>query len=240
MATKLAPRRRTPPAPVNQSRGAGQAAPASAAATEPAAGAFYDDGDSPLAAAAPTPRAEVIETITESVRRNHIPIETMGSADVEVVERAAAEQADEDGDSPESLAETIERIRRTRRPVGGFLQKLALPLRRGYHRHWFNDVAGRIDDAKANGWAHVKGTDGQPVARCVGSGRDRGALYAFAMELPDVFMQEDMDARHAAATAKIDALKAGPFRSPSGTAQASDKDKFYSPTEAPPVEVNQR
>ena len=132
----------------------------------------------------------------------------------------------------ETLEQAIARIRQVRTPFGAMSQKLAIPERPGYHRHWFNDVAGRIDEATASGWAHVKDPKtGQPMKRTVGSGRDGGALIAFAMELPEVFWQEEMDARNKLAMAKLDSIKKNPFASKPGQAQESDKGKFYDPTE---------
>lgn len=220
MVTKAAPTRRTA-GPVNPSRAAGAPAPASAAATAPGSGAYYSPGDEP------EQRSPLAATFTETVLKDHVAVEAGGSADVEVVEYAA-EEAFEDADD---LAAEIARIRKIRKPIGAYTQKLALPQRLGYHRHWFNDVAGRIDDARANGWTHVLGTDKKPIARAVGTGRDKSSLYAFAMELPEVFWKEDQDARHAAAQSRVDALKAAPFRAPSGGAKASDKGKFYDPHE---------
>lgn len=135
----------------------------------------------------------------------------------------------------ESLDEAIARIRQLRKPFGAAMaQKLALPPRIGYHRHWFNDVAGRIDEATASGWAHVKNPrDGTPLRRVVGSGRDNSPLYAFAMELPEVLWQEEMAARHDVAKAKVDAIKKKVAVAKPGEAQASDQGKFYSPAEEP-------
>ena len=132
----------------------------------------------------------------------------------------------------ESLEQAIARIRQVRAPFGAMSQKLAIPERPGYHRHWFNDVAGRIDEATTSGWAHVKDLKtGQPLKRTVGSGRDGGALIAYAMEIPEVFWQETMDARNKVASDKLESIKKNPFASKPGQAQASDKGKFYDPTE---------
>ena len=130
-----------------------------------------------------------------------------------------------------SYAAEVERIRKIRKPFGAQTQKLALPERPGYKRHWFNDVAGRVDEAESNGWAHLKDKDSKPLKRVVGTGRDNKALHAYAMELPKVFWDEDMAARHAAAQARIDEIKTSPIRSKSGQAQKSDTNKFYSPHE---------
>ena len=132
----------------------------------------------------------------------------------------------------ESLEQAIARIKGMRSPFGSHSLKLAMPTRPGYHRHWFNDVAGRIDEATTSGWANVKDQKtGQPLKRTVGSGRDGGALIAYAMEIPEVFWQEEMDARHKTATEKLESIKKNPFASKPGQAQASDKGKFYDPTE---------
>lgn len=161
-------------------------------------------------------------------------IETSASA-IEVdkdltADHALAPDAEPQGD--ETIEQAIARIRAVRTPFGSMSQKLALPQRSGYHRHWFNDVAGRIDEAKASGWSHVKNEkDGTPLKRVVGTGRDNSPLLAYAMELPEVFWQEEMDARHAVATAKMDSIKKNPFASKPGQAQASDKGKFYDPNE---------
>ena len=133
----------------------------------------------------------------------------------------------------ESLEQAIARIRAVRTPFGSMSQKLALPKRPGYHRHWFNDVAGRIDEATQSGWSHILNPrDGnKPLKRVVGTGRDNGVLNAYAMELPEVFWQEEMEVRHKEASAKVDAIKKNPFAAKPGQAQSSDKGKFYDPHE---------
>lgn len=147
------------------------------------------------------------------------------TADASLSENASA------SDDRKTLVEDVARIRQIRKPFGAATQKLALPQRHGYHRHWFNDVSGRIDEAIASGWAHIKGRDGKPIKRAVGTGRDNGVLTAYAMELPEVFWQEDMAVRHKDAESRIDAIKTSPFRSKPGQAKPSDKGKFYDPKE---------
>lgn len=136
-------------------------------------------------------------------------------------------------DDHDQLKKDIERIRGLRKPFGTFTQKLALAIRPGYQRHWFNDEPGRVDEAASAGWAHVKDKDDKPVRRVVGRGRDSGALYAYAMELPKIFWDEDMRNRHEAAQARIDEIKKSPFRAKPGQAKSSDADKFYSAREEP-------
>lgn len=237
--------------PQNESRAAGAPVPASAAATAPTGrvdtaqaqrGEFYDPAaaaerpaDAGAAGQGEAQGASGLAAFTERVRESHVALERGGSADVEVVEREAADALS----TPEDLAAEIARIRKIRRPIGAYAQKLALPARQGYHRHWFNDVAGRIDEATANGWTHVLGADKKPIARCVGTGRDKGAMYAFAMEIPEIFWLEDQAARHQAASDRIEGLKKAPFRAEAGTAKPADRGKFYDPSEheAGPLQV---
>lgn len=133
--------------------------------------------------------------------------------------------------SEDELAADIARIRGLRRPLGSFSQKLALDPIPGYHQHWFNDTGARIDEAQANGWAHVKDQDGKPKRRPVGMGRDNGVMYAYAMKLPLVLWLEDTAQRHTDARGRVEQLKASPFKTrPGDKPDASDAHKFYSPT----------
>ena len=141
----------------------------------------------------------------------------------------------------ESLDDAIARIRQIRKPFGTAMsQKLYLPPRIGYHRHWFNDVAGRVDEAKATGWSHVKKPDGTPTKRVVGTGRDNGVLWAYAMELPEVFWEEEQSHKHKIAQDKVDAIKKKIAVAQAGQAQSSDQGKFYNPHEdrgSDPIQV---
>ncbi len=137
------------------------------------------------------------------------------------------------------LAAKIDEIRRSRQQWGsGLQQKLALPKRRGYHRHWFNDSGNRIEDAKSSGWSPIKGSDGKPIERVVGTARSGQPLRAFAMELPEAIWLEDLDAKNKLAEDQIEQVRTKPFRAPPGAAQKSDAGKFYSVDEtAGPVGV---
>jgi hypothetical protein len=244
-STTRRPAQRQRKGPANQSRGAGAAAPASAAATAPrppidrnpfeepaATGAgFYrpegdsgrELGDSPLSLAS----EPLIERSPRDAVDLHEESDHSQSADVEVL--AAVEEKPNPG-AEETYEQQIARIREMRRPLGEFHLKLDIEKRRGYHTHWFNDAGARIDEAVAAGWA-FRTRDGQRVRRAVGVGRDRGVLYAYAMDLPIVFWQEDMAARHKQATEKMESLKSAPFRARPGAAKPSDSGKFYSPVE---------
>ena len=176
---------------------------------------------------------------------SEVPKTAVAEPSLEVTEGLTADHALAPNSEPnegETLEQAIARIRVMRKPFDGAMsQKLALPKRNGYHRHWFNDVAGRIDEALASGWAHVMNPrDGKPLKRVVGSGRDGKAQDAYAMELPEVFWQEEMDARHKVASDRIEAIKKNPFQSKPGQATPQDKGKFYDPTEgtgAGPLQV---
>ena len=176
------------------------------------------------------PKPKAAEPKIEAAPKTEVAEPSLPVAEGLTADHALAPNAEpQDG---ETLEQAIARVRAVRSPFGVTTQKLALPVRPGYHRHWFNDVAGRIDEATTSGWAHVKDQKtGQPMKRTVGSGRDGGALIAYAMELPEVFWQEEMDARHKRAAEQIDAIKKRPFAAKPGQAQASDKGKFYDPTE---------
>lgn len=232
---RKAPVSRKPQEPLNQSRAAGAPAPASTAATAPS---FYSPGPTTQTEAEQgpqqrTPLAGFQQTFAEATRHGSVPLERGGTVDREVAETLAADAVSD----PNDLAAEIARIRSIRKPIGAYSQKLALPLRNGYHRHWFNDTAGRVQEAEANGWSFISDKDGKNISRCVGTGRDKGAMYAFAMELPEVFWLEDMAAKNQAATDKVDALKSSPFQSKAGQAQKSDSGKFYDPSETAPIQV---
>lgn len=220
------PLRRTA-GPTNTSRGAGAPAPASAAATAPFYAAATGDDQAP--AAPPAGLAAAAQAFTAQVQAQALDLDGGGSADLSI---AAEPGADLDSTAPPSAAD-IERIRALRKPLGAYSQKLALPKRPGYHRHWFNDVAGRVDEAKASGWSHVLDSDKKSLKRAVGTGRDNGVMYAYAMELPEVFWLEDMAARHEQASATVAATKENPFKAAPGSAKPTDKGKFYSPSEEP-------
>ena len=244
--TKRAVRRRTAAGgPANQSRAAGAPAPASAAATAPRPGPMYDppdESDSRMhgPAAGLDAAAEALRADRESRAREHARAvaagAVQGAGEHHTVDSSVAvQELIEDGEitvsEAEQLRRDIERVRALHRTGQGQSQKLALPKRSGYHTHWFNDEGGRIDDALSNGWAHRLDREKRPLRRAVGTGRDKGVLYAFAMDLPEVFWLEDLEARHKVAAARMDALKAQPFMARKGQAQASDRGKFYDPTE---------
>lgn len=153
-------------------------------------------------------------------------VDAVTTADVSLAMKPPAEATDFDA---EAYAREVARIRALRQPFGALQRKLALPERRGYKRHWFNDEPGRVDQKLAEGWAHIADKEGKPVKRVVGSGRNNSILVAYAMEIPSVIFQEWADAQDQVARDKIDDIRKHPVRSPKGLAQPSDSGKFYSP-----------
>lgn len=195
---------------------------------------FYspDSGSQPEATPrkkpGPKPRSE-LHAVAAQVEETSTDLTADAGFSPELTEGEAGCPAD----APNTLAADIARIRAQRKPFGAFTQKLAYPAKSGYHRHWFSDEPGRVDEAKSSGWAHVKDEKDQPVKRVVGRARDGGPLMGYLMEIPKVFWEEDMQSRHDAAKARVDEIKKSPFRAKPGQAQASDTDKFYSPSGDP-------
>ena len=100
--------------------------------------------------------------------------------------------------------------RRTRKPFGAQTQKLAYEQREGYHRHWFNDTPGRIEQAIAAGYEHVVGRDGKNMSMPVGVHANQpGALIAFLMEIPQEWFDEDMAAQQQIIDEKMELINRG-------------------------------
>jgi hypothetical protein len=71
--------------------------------------------------------------------------------------RAYREQAAQDAtmNAPAAPATDLPQ-RPARKPFGSMSLKLDYPQRDGFHRHWFNDIPGRIGRAQEAGYEHVK------------------------------------------------------------------------------------
>ena len=158
------------------------------------------------------------------------------TADASLASRVPQNRAE----AADELTADIERIRAMRKPFGAYSQKLAIPKKPGYHLHWFNDSPGRIEEALGAGWKHRTDGAGNPIKRVVGTSRDGGPLYGFAMDLPQVFWEEDMAAREERAKAPLDAIKRNPFPAQAGAAKPSDSQKFYTPEDAGGVSINRQ
>lgn len=108
------------------------------------------------------------------------------------------------------------RPKRVRKPFGNMDQKLNYPERKGYHRHWFNDVPGRLQRAEEAGYEQVMAPDGKPVQMVVGVGRGGNALTAYLHEIPLEDYQEDMAAQDSAVHERLGQIERGMFERPSG------------------------
>lgn len=103
--------------------------------------------------------------------------------------------------SPGAIPKNPERLSRrtvdkaSRQPFGSLSQKLAYEDRPGYHRHWFNDVPGRLEDAEKAGYKFVEDKEGRKVSRPVGPSETGTALIAYLMEIPEEWYNEDMAAQ---------------------------------------------
>lgn len=82
--------------------------------------------------------------------------------------------------------------RDSRKPFGSQDQKLAYPARDGYHRHWFNELPGRIDSALEAGYTHVLDKEGRKVVRVVGVATSGDGLPSYLMEIPQEWYEDDM------------------------------------------------
>lgn len=99
--------------------------------------------------------------------------------------------------------------RDSRKPFGSQEQKLYYPPRAGYHRHWFNDNPGRIDDALQAGYTHVEDKEGRKVSRVVGVNQAGQPLIAYLMEISEEWYQEDLAAQQRLVDEKDKAIREG-------------------------------
>ena len=105
----------------------------------------------------------------------------------------------------------------SRRGFGATSQKLAYPERAGFHRHWFNDEPGRVDEARAAGYTPVLDRDGKQVSRVVDK---TTGMLAYLHEVPQVWYEEDLKVAQRAADEKDAAILSGAAPDPEGrTAQ---------------------
>lgn len=88
--------------------------------------------------------------------------------------------------------------RESRVPFGVARTKLEVPMTlEGYHLHWVNDSAGRVQEAQRGGYTFVEPKevqavdDGTQVKRLVGRNEDGSALYAYLMKIEMDFYNED-------------------------------------------------
>lgn len=107
-------------------------------------------------------------------------------------------------------------------PLG---QKMAYADRPGYHRHWFNDWPGRVQEFYEKGYEHVKDANGKNISRVVGTAEGGGPLHAYLMEIPEEWWKEDVKKSEQESLTRLEAIKRTPQKEDGVTAQ--DSDKFY-------------
>lgn len=105
--------------------------------------------------------------------------------------KAAEQQTEQSEEKPRR------RRRRERQPLGGMRMRLAVEERKGFHQHWFNDEPGRVQDAHNNDYDHVLDENGEKRRELVGTDRNGKPLYAYLMEKPEDWYQEDQQLKQA-------------------------------------------
>lgn len=128
----------------------------------------------------------------------------------------------------EALNLRIAELRSKRVPFGRRQQKLAYARRPGYHRHWFADHPGRVEEARAAGWEHVKDHEGKTVSKLHGRHRDGRAMIGYLMEIPEVLWKEDLQQDQRRIDDGEQGMRAGNL--PTGKA-AEGQGNFYVPTQ---------
>lgn len=126
--------------------------------------------------------------------------------------------------------------RKKRVPLGTPKQKMGAPKRAGYVRRWVNDTPGRLIQAQEAGYefvadeesAHEKGRAGARKLR-VGVTEEKVSLYAYLMEIPEEFYNEDQALKQEPIDQFEDQLRHG--GKVSGADRGRDSDAFYTPSE---------
>lgn len=85
--------------------------------------------------------------------------------------------------------------RPARRPFGERRARLDNQPIPGFQCYWFNDLPGRIDQAKEAGYEHVTDNEGRPVKKVVGTMEGGGPLHAYRMKILRAWYEEDQVAK---------------------------------------------
>lgn len=123
----------------------------------------------------------------------------------------------------------IAELREKRTPFGRRQSRLAYPKRPGYHRHWFADHAGRIEEATAAGYEHVRDHEGRIVQKHQGKHKDGRAMVGYLMEIPEVLWKEDRLAQQKGDDLTEQAIRRGVPRGADGKV-AEEAGNFYVPS----------
>lgn len=117
--------------------------------------------------------------------------------------------------------------RRTRKPFGSLQQKLYIAPIPGFHIHWFNDMPGRIDQAREAGYEHILDETKKPISRIVGRGPTGNGMSAYAMKIPTELWEEDRKAYSIEQQAIFDGIQKGQVKG--ATVDPKDRGAFYQP-----------
>lgn len=103
------------------------------------------------------------------------------------------------------------RERRGGAVIGGNSAKLNRPeyQREGYKRRWFNYEQGRLDAAYNNDYDFVLNSKGEKIKERVWSKEDGSDLYAYLMEKPVDWYEEDQRKKQSIVDQKEKAIKEG-------------------------------
>lgn len=120
--------------------------------------------------------------------------------------------------------------RKRRIPLGAPTQRLAAHEREGFHPRWINDEPGRLTRAEEAGYEFVTTSDERQEKRreIVGRNTDGSAKYAYLMEIPQEYYDEDQRAKLKPVDEFERAVKSGKPND-GASITGDDGDKFYSP-----------
>lgn len=97
-----------------------------------------------------------------------------------------------------------------RKPFGAADQQLFWPPIPGMRLYWFNDTPGRVGRAKAAGYEHVIGENGEPVHRNVGRGDNgKGGMDAYLMQILEEWYLMDKKEADDALEARLTDIRRG-------------------------------
>lgn len=109
---------------------------------------------------------------------------------------------------PEGRAERV--------PLGTQRLKLQAPTRLGFCRRWINDTPGRLQQARAGGYEHVKDEAetehtgrAMHVSAIVGVTEGGHPLKAYLMEIPERLYEQDQAAKQVSLDKTDEAIKRG-------------------------------
>lgn len=80
-----------------------------------------------------------------------------------------------------------------RKPFAERQMRLHAPRRPGFHRHWINDIPGRVAHMKERGYKIVH-EDGKPIIKTVSVAANGTGLNGYLMEIPVQWFEEDQRA----------------------------------------------